>query len=58
MGIDCSLSIVPPVCPKPLPDNLGTLKPKEATKGVKMRVVLSPTPPEECLSTLKPYISE
>ena len=50
------LSNVPPVCPKPLPDSLANLAPKEATSGPKTNVVLSPTPPVECLSTLTPSI--
>ncbi len=55
-GILSILSRVPPVWPKPLPDNLANLAPKEATSGPKTSVVLSPTPPVECLSTLIPLI--
>ena len=51
-----SLSIVPPVCPSPLPDILATGIPSDATKGVKQIEVLSPTPPVECLSTFTPFI--
>ena len=43
---------MPPVWPKPLPLILATLTPNEATKGAKTIVVLSPTPPVECLSTM------
>ena len=50
-GIDSNLSIVPPVCPKPLPLILATLTPQDATIGEIIKVVLSPTPPVECLST-------
>ena len=52
--IDSTLSSVPPVWPKPRPDILATLAPQAATIGVKERLVLSPTPPVECLSTLIP----
>ncbi len=55
-GIDSNLSIVPPVCPKPLPDNFDTVKPSEATIGASVKVVLSPTPPVECLSIFFPFI--
>jgi hypothetical protein len=51
-GIDSSLSSVPPVCPRPRPESCGTATPKEATKGARGRVILSPTPPVECLSTV------
>ena len=50
-GIDSSLSIVPPVCPRPLPLILATLTLQDATIGATIKVVLSPTPPVECLST-------
>ena len=53
-GIDSSLSIVPPVKPSPLPDILATGIPSEATIGIKINVILSPTPPVECLSTTSP----
>ena len=52
--IDSNLSIVPPVCPSPLPLIFATFIPSEATIGPKIRVVLSPTPPVECLSTTSP----
>ena len=55
-GIELSLSIVPPVCPKPFPDIFNTLTSKEANKGTNTREVLSPTPPVECLSTVIPFI--
>ena len=57
-GMDSSLSIVPPVCPSPLPDILATGTPQAAQRGAKIKVVLSPTPPVLCLSTLKPSISD
>lgn len=53
-----SLSIVPPVCPSPLPLILATGIPQAATIGVSARVVLSPTPPVLCLSTLIPRIPD
>ena len=51
-----SLSIVPPVCPRPLPDILGTYTPHAPTAGPIIRLVLSPTPPVLCLSTVIPFI--
>lgn len=57
-GTDSSLSSVPPVCPRPRPDIIGTIAPSEATIGARMRLVLSPTPPVLCLSTLGPARSE
>ena len=51
-GIDSSLSSVPPVWPSPRPDSCGTAPPQAATSGVSGRVILSPTPPVECLSTV------
>ena len=57
-GMDSSLSTVPPVCPSPLPDIFATFTPSEATIGDMMRVVLSPTPPVECLSTFMPSIAD
>ena len=53
-----NLSIVPPVCPSPLPDIFATGTPNDATIGVSAIVVLSPTPPELCLSTFIPFMSE
>ena len=52
-----SLSIVPPVCPRPLPLIFATVTPAAATIGVSASEVLSPTPPVECLSTFTPWIS-
>ncbi len=51
-GIDSSLSSVPPVCPSPRPDSCGTAAPQAATTGASGRVILSPTPPVECLSVV------
>ena len=51
-GIDSSLSSVPPVCPRPRPDIIGTGTPHAATSGARISDVLSPTPPVLCLSTL------
>ena len=48
------LSMVPPVWPRPRPLILAILTPQAATMGVITSVVLSPTPPVECLSTLMP----
>ena len=53
-GIDCILSTVPPVNPNPLPDIFATGTPREAMIGIKINVILSPTPPVECLSTTSP----
>jgi hypothetical protein len=50
-GIEASLSSVPPVCPRPRPDIIGTIAPHAAARGARMSDVLSPTPPVECLST-------
>ena len=50
-GIDSSLSRVPPVCPRPRPDIMGTATPRQATNGANTSDTLSPTPPVECLST-------
>ncbi len=54
--MDSNLSKVPPVCPNPLPDIFATGTPAAATKGARTIVVLSPTPPVLCLSTLMPLI--
>ncbi len=51
-GIDSSLSRVPPVWPSPRPDSCGTATPQAATSGASGRVILSPTPPVECLSAV------
>ena len=48
--MDSSLSSVPPVCPSPRPESCGTAAPHAATSGVSGSVILSPTPPVECLS--------
>ena len=57
-GILSSLSIVPPVCPSPLPLIFATLPPSAATIGARTSEVLSPTPPVLCLSTLIPLIPD
>ncbi|MPN14407.1 hypothetical protein SDC9_161734 [bioreactor metagenome] len=57
-GIDSSLSSVPPVCPNPRPLIFATGTPQLATNGAKTSVVVSPTPPVECLSTLIPSMAE
>ena len=49
-GIDSSLSTVPPVNPKPLPDIFATGTPSDAIIGINTNVILSPTPPVLCLS--------
>ena len=51
-----SLSRVPPVWPRPRPDIFATTAPQAATRGMSTMLVLSPTPPVECLSTLMPRI--
>ena len=51
-GIASSLSRVPPVWPRPRPDSCGTATPYAATSGASGSVILSPTPPVECLSTV------
>ena len=51
-GIASSLSRVPPVWPRPRPDSCGTATPQAATSGASGRVILSPTPPVECLSAV------
>ena len=51
-GIDSSLSIVPPVCPKPFPESFAIGIPAAASNGIRVIVTLSPTPPVECLSTI------
>ena len=57
-GIDSSLSKVPPEKPSPRPLIFTTGTPQLATKGAKIRVVVSATPPVECLSTLIPSIDD
>lgn len=51
-GMDSSLSRVPPVWPRPRPDSWGTAAPQAATRGASGSVILSPTPPVECLSAV------
>ena len=51
-GIDSNLSKVPPVWPRPRPESCGTAAPQAATSGARGKVILSPTPPVECLSTV------
>ena len=51
-GIDSSLSSVPPVDPSPRPESCGTATPQAATNGARGKVILSPTPPVECLSAV------
>ena len=53
-----NLSMVPPVCPNPLPLIFATGMPQAATMGVSARDVLSPTPPVECLSTFIPFMPD
>ena len=50
-GIASSLSSVPPVCPSARPLIIGTATPQAAAIGATRKLVLSPTPPVECLST-------
>ena len=52
------LSMVPPVWPRPRPLILAIFTPQAATMGAMTSVVLSPTPPVECLSTLMPGMGE
>ncbi len=55
-GMLSSLSMVPPVKPRPRPLILATGSPVAATIGPTTSVVLSPTPPDECLSTTRPKV--
>ena len=57
-GTASILSMVPPVWPRPRPLILAILTPQAATTGAMTSVVLSPTPPVECLSTLIPAMAE
>jgi hypothetical protein len=57
-GIDSSLSSVPPVWPSPLPLIFAIGTPQAATSGASTSVVVSATPPVECLSTFVPGIDE
>ena len=43
---------MPPVWPSPRPDSCGTATPHAATSGASGSVILSPTPPVECLSAV------
>ena len=52
--MDSSLSKVPPENPNPRPLILKTGTPQAATKGAKIKVVVSATPPVECLSAMGP----
>ncbi len=40
--------------PRPRPEIIGTYTPQAAASGARTRLVLSPTPPVECLSTRGP----
>jgi hypothetical protein len=53
-----SLSSVPPVCPSPRPEIIGTATPHAAASGAMTSEVLSPTPPVECLSAFGSSTSE
>jgi hypothetical protein len=57
-GMASSLSIVPPVCPRPRPESFATWQPAAASSGATTNVVVSPTPPVECLSTVGPRSPE
>ena len=48
LGIDSSLSSVPPVCPSPRPDIIGTATPRR-DEGASTIETLSPTPPRGVL---------
>jgi len=50
--------MVPPVWPSPRPLNIAQGTPQEAAMGPRIKVVLSPTPPVLCLSTLRPGTGE
>ncbi len=56
--MDSSLSSVPPVWERPRPEIMGTKTPQAAARGARTRLVLSPTPPVECLSAFGPGRSE
>ena len=57
-GIALSLSIVPPVMPRPRPLILAMGTPQAAASGATISVVLSPIPPVLCLSTLMPGMDD
>ena len=46
------------MCPSARPEIIGTMTPAEAARGAAIRLVLSPTPPVECLSTFTPGIAD
>ena len=47
-GTASSLSRVPPVCPRPRPEIIGTTMSMLASSGARGRLTLSPIPPVEC----------
>ena len=49
---------MPPVCPSPRPLIFATGTPHAETSGAKTSVVVSATPPVECLSTLMPGMED
>jgi hypothetical protein len=49
-----NLSSVPPVCPRPRPEIIGTNTPQAASIGARINDTGSPTPPVECLSNTGP----
>ena len=51
------MSSVPPVKPSPRPLILATGAPHAAISGASISVVVSPTPPVECLSTGMPSMA-
>ena len=53
-GSPSSLSSVPPVWPRPRPEIIGTNAPQAASAGARTRLMWSPTPPVECLSSTGP----
>ena len=57
-GMASILSTVPPVWPSPRPLILAMRTPQAAAAGPAINVVLSPTPPVLCLSTLMPSMEE
>ena len=57
-GMLSSLSSVPPVCPRPRPEIFATFAPQAAASGTSTSVVVSPTPPVECLSTQTPSMAD
>ena len=57
-GMASILSSVPPVWPRPRPLILAIFTSHAATMGATTNVVLSPTPPVECLSAFTPDMAE